>query len=53
VRGAPAAAAACVRSDVTQFCFSILCSTGLDQVLSDAQVMGLFFAAIAHDLGHR
>lgn len=39
--------------DVTQLCFTLLTSSGLDQHMSDAQTMGLFFAAIAHDLGHR
>lgn len=39
--------------DVAQFMFAVLTGTGLDQKLCDAQLMGLFFGAVAHDLDHR
>ncbi len=39
--------------DVAQFMFALLTGTGLDQKLCDAQLLGLFFGAVAHDLDHR
>jgi hypothetical protein len=39
--------------DVAQFVFALLVGTGLDQKLCDAQLLGLFLGAIAHDLDHR
>ena len=39
--------------DVAQFMFALLTGTGLEQKLCDAQLLGLFFGAVAHDLDHR
>ena len=42
-----------VCSDVTQFCFTMLKTTGLSEVLAAESIIGIFLAAIAHDLDHR
>eukprot|EP01052_Picozoa_sp_SAG31_P054964 SAG31_NODE_14911_length_781_cov_1.055718_2_plen_97_part_00 len=41
------------RSDVTQFCFTMLSTTNLAKMLADECILGIFLGAIAHDLDHR